>query len=52
MYRVYYYTFDYSKYYDTMAEAHAAGQNNYAQRASNYLSGLQGRKLEESAGEQ
>jgi hypothetical protein len=26
MYRVYYYTFDYSKYYATMAEAHAAGR--------------------------
>ena len=26
MYRVYYYTFDYSKYYATMTEAHAAGR--------------------------
>ena len=26
MYRVYYYTFDYSKYYATMAEAQAAGR--------------------------
>jgi len=26
MYRVYYYMFDYSKYYTTMAGAHAAGR--------------------------
>lgn len=26
MYRVYYYIFDYSKYYATMAEAQAAGR--------------------------
>jgi hypothetical protein len=34
MYRVYYYTFDYSKYYATMAGAHAAGRASGLQEYS------------------